>query len=94
MAFKTLLTTAGWEYCWVDIYRLSSMHYMESSLPGEICAIFTPKEEVRKRYPEDQWYVETGVPPVKAWHKIQEEAYRRGISGIHTLVHASVCSLW
>jgi aminoglycoside N3'-acetyltransferase len=62
----------------VDIYRLSSMHYMEGDLPEEIRAIFKPKEEVRKRYPEDQWFVETGLPPVKAWYKIQEEAYRRG----------------
>jgi aminoglycoside 3-N-acetyltransferase len=62
----------------VDIYRLSSMHYMEGDLPEEIRAIFKPQEEVRKRYPEDQWFVETGVPPVKAWYKIQEEAYRRG----------------
>jgi aminoglycoside N3'-acetyltransferase len=62
----------------VDIYSLSSMHYMEGGLPEEIRAIFKPPEEVRRRYPEDQWFVETGVPPVKAWYKIQEEAYRLG----------------
>ena len=62
----------------VDIYRLSSMHYMEGNLPDEIRAIFKPPEEVKRRYPEDQWFVETGSPPVKAWYKIQEEAYRRG----------------
>lgn len=62
----------------VDIYRLSSMHYMETSLPEEITGIFKPSEEVRRLYPENEWFVETGVPPVKAWYKIQEEAYRRG----------------
>lgn len=62
----------------VDIYRLSSMHYMEGDLPEEVRAIFKPGEEVQKRYPQDQWFVETGAPPVKAWYKIQDEAYRRG----------------
>ena len=62
----------------VDIYRLSSMHYMEGDLPEEIRAIFRPPEEVKKRYPEGEWFVETGLPPVKAWYKIQDEAYRRG----------------
>lgn len=62
----------------VDIYRLSSMHYMEGELPEEIRAIFRPSEEVRQRYPEEEWFVETGVPPVMAWYKIQDEAYRRG----------------
>jgi len=62
----------------VDIYRLSSMHYMEDDLPEAIHAIFKPTEDVKKRYPEGEWFVETGLPPVKAWYKIQEEAYRRG----------------
>ena len=62
----------------VDIYALSSMHYMEGDLPGEIRAIFRPSDEVLKRYPAGEWFVETGLPPVKAWYKIQEEAYRRG----------------
>ncbi len=63
----------------VDIYRLSSMHYMEGDLPGEIRAIFKPSDEVLKRYPEEEWFVETGLPPVKAWYRIHEEAYRRGL---------------
>lgn len=62
----------------VDIYRLSSMHYVESILPEEIKAIFKPSKEVQKIYPPDQWFVETGEPPVKAWYKIQAEAYKRG----------------
>lgn len=62
----------------VDIYRLSSMHYMESCLPKEILNIFEPSEEVRRIYPEEEWMVETGEPPVKAWYKIQDEAYRLG----------------
>jgi aminoglycoside N3'-acetyltransferase len=62
----------------VDIYRLSSMHYVESLLPEEVKAVFRPSEEVQEIYPPNQWLVETGEPPVKAWYKIQEEAYRRG----------------
>ncbi len=62
----------------VDIYRLSSMHYMESDLPEEVRAIFRPSEAVRRRYSEGEWFVETGEPPVQAWYRIQDEAYRRG----------------
>ncbi len=63
----------------VDIYRLTSMHYMESKLPDEVRQIFEPPEEIKKYYPEDQWYIETGHPPVQAWYKIQNEAYKRGL---------------
>jgi len=62
----------------VDIYRLSSMHYMEDLLPDEVKNIFRTSEEAQKLYPEDKWMIEGGVPPVKAWYKIQDEAYRRG----------------
>jgi aminoglycoside N3'-acetyltransferase len=62
----------------VDIYRLTSMHYVEAALPQEIREIFKPSEEVQRHYPADQWYIETGAPPEKAWYKIQELAYREG----------------
>lgn len=54
------------------------MHYMEGDFSEEIRAIFKPPEEVCKRYPEEQWFIETGAPPMRAWNKIQEEAYSRG----------------
>ena len=60
----------------VDIYRLSSMHYMEAELPDSVRNLFAPSEAVKAHYPEDMWFVETGIPPVKAWYKIQDEAYR------------------
>jgi aminoglycoside N3'-acetyltransferase len=62
----------------VDIYRLSSMHYVEGDLPAEIRQIFGPSEEVRRFYPEDQWCLETGEAPEKAWYKIQALAYEKG----------------
>jgi aminoglycoside N3'-acetyltransferase len=62
----------------VDIYRLTSMHYVESNMPDEIQNIFKPSEEILKLYPEDIWFVETGVPPEKAWYKIQDQAYEKG----------------
>ncbi len=68
----------------VDIYRLTSMHYMEKKLPLEIERTYEAPEEVLKFYPRDQWYIQTGRlpdptgrPPVQAWYKIQDEAYRR-----------------
>ncbi len=62
----------------VDIYRLSSMHYVESILPNEIRDIFKPSDEVQSHYPKDKWYIETGNPPEKAWYKIQDQAYKNG----------------
>lgn len=62
----------------VDIYRLTSMHYVEGNLPHEITDIFEPSEEARRHYPPDQWVIGAGNPPVKAWYKIQEMAYGKG----------------
>ena len=62
----------------VDIYRFSSMHYMEDHLPDDIKRRFQPSDNVRAIYPEQEWFVETWNPPVQAWYKIQEEAYKRG----------------
>ena len=62
----------------VDIYRLTSMHYVEDNLPSEIEDIFKPTAEVQSYYPKDQWYIETGNPPEKAWYKIQDQAYANG----------------
>lgn len=60
----------------VDIYRLTSMHYVEKHLPQEIREIFQAPEKLYKIYPKEKWYIETGVPKVKAWYKIQDMAYK------------------
>lgn len=63
----------------VDIYKLTAMHYVESNLPKEISDIFAPSDEINKIYPPDKWIIETGEPPVKAWHTIQRIAYEKGL---------------
>lgn len=63
----------------VDIYRLTSMHYVEAKLPDRIKKVFEPSAGIRQYYPADRWYIETGKHPVNAWHSIQKEAYKRGL---------------
>ncbi len=63
----------------VDIYKLTAMHYVEDVLPKEIGDIFAPTEEVCKKYPPDEWLVECGEPPIKAWYTIQDIAYQKGV---------------
>lgn len=63
----------------VDIYKLTAMHYVESYMPKKIGDIFAPSDEVNKVYPPEEWFVEQGEPPVKAWYTIQEEAYKQGL---------------
>lgn len=62
----------------VDIYRLSTMHYVEDALPDEIRSKFKPSPEARAKYPEDQWFIESWVPDTKPWYAIQNEAYAKG----------------
>lgn len=79
LGFQHLLDTNGWALLLgVDIYRLSSMHYVEDSLPNEIRNMFKPSEEARKRYPEDQWFIEAWEPSIKPWYTIQNRAYEKG----------------
>jgi aminoglycoside 3-N-acetyltransferase len=63
----------------VDIYKLTSMHYVEDLLPQKIRDIFKPSEEVNKIYPPEQWFIETGEPPVKPWYTIQKMAFEKGV---------------
>lgn len=63
----------------VDIYKLTAMHYMEEITPKEIGEVFAPSAEVNKIYPPEEWFIECGHPPVKAWYKIQNLAYERGL---------------
>lgn len=63
----------------VDIYKLTAMHYMEGATPKDISDRFAPTEEINKVYPPDQWFMEAGHPPVKAWYTIQKMAYEKGL---------------
>lgn len=63
----------------VDIYSLTAMHYVEDLLPQKIRDIFKPSEEVNQIYPSEQWFIETGEPPVKPWYTIQKMAFEKGL---------------
>ncbi len=63
----------------VDIYKLTAMHYMEDILPPEIGRVFAPTKAASEKYPEDQWLIECGQPPVKPWYTIQNMAYQQGV---------------
>ena len=63
----------------VDIYKLTAMHYVEGITPDDINKKFEPTDEINQRYPTDEWFVEAGHPPVKAWYKIQDMAYENGL---------------
>lgn len=78
--FGRIIDTDGWALLLgVDIYRLSAMHYVEGTLPQEISDIFKPSAEARSRYPEGEWLLECGTPPVRAWYTIQHRAYEKGL---------------
>ena len=63
----------------VDIYKLTAMHYVEGATPEDISKRYEPTEAVNKIYPPDEWLIECGHPPVKAWYKIQSAAYEKGL---------------
>ena len=63
----------------VDIYKLTAMHYMEDILPQAVSDLFAPSEEASAKYPPEEWFIEAGEPPVKAWYAIQEEARQQGL---------------
>ena len=63
----------------VDIYKLTAMHYMEDSLPQDISDIFAPSEEINRKYPPEEWFMEAGEPPVKPWYTIQDMAFQKGL---------------
>ena len=92
--FQNLIECGGWALLiGVDIYSLSSMHYVEEFLPQRIKAIFQADKRLLEIYPENEWYIETGVPPIKAWYKIQDRAYRNG-SINETIIGRSKCMLF
>ena len=63
----------------VDIYKLTAMHYVEEITPEDINKQFEPNEEINRIYPPEEWFIEAGHPPVKAWYKIQAMAYEKGL---------------
>ncbi len=63
----------------VDIYKLTAMHYVEGVTPEDISKRYEPTEAVNKIYPPNEWLIECGHPPVKAWYKIQSAAYEKGL---------------
>ncbi len=63
----------------VDIYKLTAMHYVEDITPEDINKCFAPTEEINRIYPPDCWFMEAGHPPVKAWYRIQDMAYEKGL---------------
>ena len=76
----------------VDIYRMSSMHYVENCLPDKIRDLFRPSKDARKRYPESQWFIEAWTPLVKPWYTIQEKAYEKGYI-VDSMIGNSKCML-
>ena len=79
LGFQHLIDTNGWALLLgVDIYRLSSMHYVEDSLPAEIKNKFKPSKEALELYTEDQWFIEAWEPTIKPWYTIQKRAYENG----------------
>jgi aminoglycoside 3-N-acetyltransferase len=63
----------------VDIYRLSSMHYMEDAMPQFIRDKVSPSSEINEMYPPNEWMIGCWVPQNKPWYKIQEKAYSMGL---------------
>ena len=77
---RYLIDTDGWALLLgVDIYKLTAMHSVEDILPDGIKDIFRPTKEAGLKYPEDEWLIEGGEPPVKPWYTIQERAYHNGM---------------
>lgn len=77
--FQYLIHSSGYALLLgVDIYRMSSMHYVEDCLPDLVRDKFKPSNEALERYPESEWVIESWEPTVKPWYKIQDAAYQLG----------------
>jgi len=91
--FNHLIESGGYALLLgVDIYKMSSMHYVEGSLPNEIKNMFKPSEEAREKYPESEWFIEAWTPSVKPWYTIQSRAYEKGYI-TDTIIGNSKCML-
>lgn len=63
----------------VDIYKLTSMHYVEDLLPNDIKNYFPLSDEINSIYPPCKWLIEAGNFSVKPWYTIQNMAYEKGV---------------
>lgn len=52
---------------------------MEVHTPKEINEQYAPSDAVNKIYPPEEWFIETGHPPLKACYTIQSMAYKKGL---------------
>jgi aminoglycoside 3-N-acetyltransferase len=79
MGFQHLIDSGGYALLMgVDIYRMSSMHYVEKDMPDEIKNKFKPSKEARELYPKLDWLIESWNPTAKPWYVIQDRAYEKG----------------
>jgi aminoglycoside N3'-acetyltransferase len=62
----------------VDIYAMSTMHYVEGHMPEKIRQMAAPSDEARKAYPADEWVIKSWVPSNQPWYTIQQRAYEKG----------------
>lgn len=77
--FQHLIDSSGYALLLgVDIYSMSSMHYVEGNLPDLITDKFKPTAKALKKYPENEWFIESWEPKVKPWYTIQNSAYEMG----------------
>ncbi|MDR0294195.1 MAG: AAC(3) family N-acetyltransferase [Oscillospiraceae bacterium] len=91
--FNYLIDSGGYALLLgVDIYRMSSMHYVEDSLPNEIKNLFKPSNEARTIYPESEWFIEGWTPAAKPWYTIQKRAFEKGYI-TDTMIGNSKCML-
>lgn len=91
--FQYLIDSSGYALLLgVDIYRMSSMHYVEDCLPNLIKEKLKPSDEALKTYPESEWLIESWAPTAKPWYTIQDAAYQLGY--IHDcMIGTSKCML-
>lgn len=77
--FQFLIDSSGYALLLgVDIYSMSTMHYVEDCLPNLIKEKFKPTEEALEIYPESDWIIESWLPTTKPWYTIQDSAYQLG----------------
>ena len=79
MGFQHLIDSDGYALLMgLDIYSMSSMHYVEDCLPIEIKNKFVPSKEAREIYPASEWFIESWKPSVRPWYSIQQSAFEKG----------------
>jgi aminoglycoside N3'-acetyltransferase len=79
MGFQHLIDSEGYALLMgVDIYSMSTMHYVEDDMPNEIKDKFKPSKEARSIYPKSDWFIESWKPTARPWYIIQDRAYKKG----------------